>query len=199
MTYLTLSTRNDGRAMMTAMGSWLNALLGPGQQAANTSDTDAIRAIARRLDELPPDRARFVAAFAFVLSRVAHADLEISEAETRRMEDVVAEVGGLPAELAVLVVQIAKTQQLLFGGTENFLVTSKFAAQASREDKERLLHGLFAVSAADRDITLAEENVIRRIATELGFEHRDFSRIRSAYNDARRVLRDLPGGERGNG
>jgi uncharacterized tellurite resistance protein B-like protein len=185
--------------MMTAMGSWLNALLGPGQQAANTSDTDAIRAIARRLDELPPDRARFVAAFAFVLSRVAHADLEISEAETRRMEDVVAEVGGLPAELAVLVVQIAKTQQLLFGGTENFLVTSKFAAQASREDKERLLHGLFAVSAADRDITLAEENVIRRIATELGFEHRDFSRIRSAYNDARRVLRDLPGGERGDG
>ena len=179
------------------MGSWLDSLLGAGAAPAEKTDTDTIRAIARRLDELPPERARFVAAFAFVLSRAAHADLDISEAETRRMEEVVAEIGGLPAELAVLVVQIAKTQQLLFGGTENFLVTSKFAEQASREDKERLLHGLFAVSAADRDITLAEENVIRRIATELGLEHRDFSRIRSAYNDARRVLRDLPGGGRG--
>ena len=181
------------------MGSWLDSLLGAGAAPVEKTDTDTIRAIARRLDELPPERARFVAAFAFVLSRAAHADLDISEAETRRMEEVVAEIGGLPAELAVLVVQIAKTQQLLFGGTENFLVTSKFAEQASREDKERLLHGLFAVSAADRDITLAEENVIRRIATELGLEHREFTRIRAAYNDSRRVLRDLPGGSRGGG
>ena len=179
------------------MASWFHALLGSASERDASADTDTIRAIARRLDELPPERARFIAAFAFVLSRAANADLEISEAETRRMEEVIGEVGALPADLAVLVVQIAKSQQLLFGGTENFLVTSRFAELASREDKERLLHGLFAVSAADHDITLAEEHVIRRVADELGLEHRDFTRIRSAYRDARRVLRDLPGGGRG--
>lgn len=181
------------------MTSWLRTLLGPAAAGEASERADAIRAIARRLDELPQERARFVAAFAFVLSRVAHADLEISAAETRRMEEVVMEVGGLPADLAVLVVQIAKTQQVLFGGTENFLVTTRFAELASREDKERLLHALFAVSAADRDVTLAEENAIRQIATELGLEHREFTRIRAAYNDSRRVLRDLPGGSRGGG
>jgi uncharacterized tellurite resistance protein B-like protein len=179
------------------MASWLRTLLGTATGGEASRDADTIRAIARRLEELPPESARFVAAFAFVLSRVAHADLEISPAETERMEQVVGEVGGLPAELAVLVVQIARSQQVLFGGTENFLVTSQFAELASREDKERLLHGLFAVSAADHDITLAEENVIQRVANELGLERRDFTRIRSAYRDARRVLRDLPGGDRG--
>lgn len=178
------------------MPSWLRALFGPAAAGEASERADAIRAIARRLDELPQERARFVAAFAFVLSRVAHADLEISEVETRRMEEVVIEVSGLPADLAVLVVQIARSQQVLFGGTENFLVTSQFAELASRDDKERLLHGLFAVSAADHDITLVEENVIQRIASELGLEHRDFTRIRSAYSGARRVLRDLPGGNR---
>jgi uncharacterized tellurite resistance protein B-like protein len=178
------------------MPSWLRTLFGPAAAGEASERADAIRAIARRLDELPQERARFVAAFAFVLSRVAHADLEISEVETRRMEEVVIEVSGLPADLAVLVVQIARSQQVLFGGTENFLVTSQFAELASRDDKERLLHGLFAVSAADHDITLAEENVIQRIASELGLEHRDFTRIRAAYNDSRRVLRDLPGGNR---
>jgi uncharacterized tellurite resistance protein B-like protein len=181
------------------MATWLRTLLGPAPRDTTPNDAETIRAIARRLDELPPERARFVAAFAFVLSRVAHADLEISEVEIRRMEELVGEVGGLPADLAALVVQIAKGQQVLFGGTENFLVTSQFADLASREDKERLLHGLFAVSAADRDITLAEENVIQRVANELGLERRDFTRIRSAHRDARRVLRDLPGGDRGDG
>jgi uncharacterized tellurite resistance protein B-like protein len=179
------------------MTTWLRALLGSAPRDRATEDADTIRAIARRLEELPPERARFVAAFAFVLSRVAHADLEISEVETRRMEQVVGEVGGLPADLAALVVQVAKSQQVMFGGTENFLVTSRFAELASREDKERLLHGLFAVSAADHDITLAEENVIQRIANELGLERRDFTRIRSAYRESRRVLRDLPRGDRG--
>jgi uncharacterized tellurite resistance protein B-like protein len=181
------------------MTTWLHALLGAAPADRASTDADTIRAIARRLEELPPERARFVAAFAFVLSRVAHADLEISEVETRRMEQVVGEVGGLPADLAALVVQIAKSQQVMFGGTENFLVTSQFAELASREDKERLLHGLFAVSAADHDITLAEENVIQRIANELGLERRDFTRIRSAYRESRRVLRDLPRGDRGEG
>jgi uncharacterized tellurite resistance protein B-like protein len=181
------------------MTTWLRALLGSAPRDRATEDADTIRAIARRLEELPPERARFVAAFAFVLSRVAHADLEISEVETRRMEQVVGEVGGLPADLAALVVQVAKSQQVMFGGTENFLVTSRFAELASREDKERLLHGLFAVSAADHDITLAEENVIQRIANELGLERRDFTGIRSAYRESRRVLRDLPRGDRGEG
>ena len=38
-----------------------------------------------RLDDLPAERATLVGAFAYILSRVAHADMSISAEETRAM------------------------------------------------------------------------------------------------------------------
>ena len=94
--------------------------------AAGASDTEAIRRITGALEAMEPQQARHLAAFAFILSRAANADLEISEEETRQMEGIVMEWGHLPEEQAVLVVQIANSQSRLFGGTENFLVTREF-------------------------------------------------------------------------
>jgi uncharacterized tellurite resistance protein B-like protein len=74
------------------------------------------------LDHLEPDRARYLSAFAYLLGRVAHADRHVSEPETRAMEDIVREHGQLSAEQAALVVGLAKRNNLLFGGTGDFLV-----------------------------------------------------------------------------
>jgi len=57
----------------------------------------------------------------------------------------------------VLVVQIAKTQATLFGGTENFLVTQEFNRMATVEQKLSLLQCLFAVAAADKVISSVED------------------------------------------
>lgn len=178
------------------MAGWLERLFGIAVTSAPAAemDTDTVRRIARQLEDLPPERARFVAALSFVLARVANADRVISEEETRRMEEIVAAFAGLPAEQAVLAVEIAKAQERLFGGTEGFVVTRQFNQLASRDEKERLLHCLFAVCAADDTISLVEENEVRRIATELGFTHAEFSRVRSAYNDKRSILRGVPRG-----
>jgi uncharacterized tellurite resistance protein B-like protein len=157
----------------------------------SAAETETVRRIVREIDQLEPERARFVAAFAFILARVAYADLDISDEETRKMERIVSEVGGLDEAQAILAVQIAKTQQLLKGGTENYVVTRSLKSSAAREEKERLLHCLFAVSAADESISLAEEEEIRSISTELGFEHHEFSEIRSQYNAKRNILRQL--------
>ena len=154
-----------------------------------SSDTETVRRITREIDQLPPEEARFIAAFAFVLARVANADMDISDDETRRMEGVVRDVGGLDEAEAVLVVQMAKSQQLLMGGTENYLVTREFKQIADDEQRVRLLHCLFEVSAADDNISLVEEGEVRRIAEELGFEHREFSSIRSQYNERRSILK----------
>lgn len=181
---------------MPRMAGLLEKLFGIAVTSAPAAemDTETVRRIARQLEGLPPDRARFVAALAFVLARVANADRVITEEETRRMEEIVATFGGLPPEQAVLAVEVAKAQERLFGGTEGFVVTRQFNDLASREEKERLLHCLFAVSAADDTITLAEENEIRRIATELGFTHAEYSQVRSTYNDKRSILKGLPTG-----
>ena len=152
-------------------------------------DADTIRKITRALEELPPDQSRFLAAFAFILSRVAHADLEISEDETREMERIVQEMGSVPEAQAVLVVQIAKTQSLLFGGTENFLVTREFNKIAAREEKLKLLECLFAVSSSDDGISTAEDTEIRQISRELLLEHSDFIAVRSVYREHLNVLK----------
>jgi uncharacterized tellurite resistance protein B-like protein len=157
-------------------------------------DAETIRKIVGALEEMPRDRARYLAAFAYILSRVAHADLEISEEETRKMESILQEVGGLPEEQAVLVVQIAKSQALLFAGTEDFVVTRAFKEMTTPEQRRQLLDCLFAVSAADASVSTVEEEEIRRIASQLDLTHRDYVEVRSRYARYRDVLRDLPEG-----
>ncbi|MBP7147642.1 MAG: TerB family tellurite resistance protein [Acidobacteria bacterium] len=155
-------------------------------------DTAAVRRIVAALDRLEPERARSIAAFAYILGRVANADSRITPEESAQMERIVREKLGLPEEQAVLVVQIAKSQNVLFGGTENFLVTREFARGATPEQKVALLESLFAVSASEGGISTLEDNEIRRVADELGLEHRDFIAARLAYRDHLNVLRGGP-------
>lgn len=161
---------------------------GDGPGGAGVGDTDTVRKIVASLEAMPPEQARFVGAFAYTLSRVAHADLDISAAETAKMEEIVHRLGGLPEEQAILAVQIAKSQARLFGGTENFLVTREFRDVSTRDQREKLLDCLFAVSAADGSITGPEEMQIKLIAGELGFTHGELVAARSRWNDYRAVL-----------
>ncbi len=171
--------------------------LGTGEPAeagggASSPDADSIRRIAKALDSLEPGRAKHIAAFAFLLSRVARSDLAIGEEETREMERIVAERTGLPEEQAVLVVEIAKHQNVLFGGTENFLVSRELKETASHEEKLDLLRCLFAVSAADDSISTSEEGTVAQIASELGIDRREMVQVRAAYSDRRAVFKRRP-------
>lgn len=152
-------------------------------------DTETVRKITGQLDALDPDRARYLGAFAYVLSRIARADLNIDAGETREMERIVMEQGNLPEEQAIIVVQIAKHQNLLFGGTGNFLVTREFNKISTREQKLGLLTCLFSVAAATHLISVKEDNEIRQVANELGLSHQDFIAIRSRFRDKLAVLK----------
>lgn len=174
--------------------SILKKLLGLARERstdAPTSNTESVRRIVSRLEELEPEHARFVAAFAYILGRVAHADLDISEVESQAMEALVREHGGLAEDQALLVVEIAKSQNRLFGGTENFLVTREFGEIASREQRLQLLDCLFAVSAADDSVSIAEEEQVRRIASELGLTHQEYVGARARYSEHRDVMKDF--------
>jgi len=153
------------------------------------SASDTVRKISDELNHLDRDQAKHIASFAYILGRVARADLKISDDETREMERIVQGVGGLSEEQAVLVVQIAKTQALLFGSTENFVVTKEFNRIASRAQKVALLSCLYAVSSSDQSVSTAEDNEIRMITKELRLDHEDFIAARSAYRDYLEVLR----------
>ena len=167
---------------------------GPGGGKVEPAETETVRKIVDALDQMEPARARYIAAFAYLLSRVVHADLNISPEETQAMERIVIERGGLPGEQAILVVQMAKTQNKLFGSTENFLVTREFNKIATREQKLALLHCLYAVSCADESISNVEDHEIRNIADELKLTHQDFIDVRLAFREYLAVLKDPPTG-----
>jgi uncharacterized tellurite resistance protein B-like protein len=168
---------------------WLN---GRAKEPDGAGDTATVRRIVGELNRLEPERARHLAAFAYVLGRVANADLQISDVETRKIVEIVRRLGGLPEEQALLVAEIANSQNRLFGGTENYLVTREFREIATDDERRHLLDCLFAVSAADDAITGEEEGQISQIAKELGFTHREYTDARLAYSDKRTVFRRQP-------
>jgi len=157
-------------------------------------DTETVRRIAAELDKLDPGEARFLAAFAYVLARVAHADYEVSEDEIREMERLVRQLSELGEAQAALVVQIAKTQAVTLGATENYVVTRQFRDVSTREQRLSLLRCLFAVAAADESISDKENTEITLIATELGLTQPELVVARSAYREKLAVLKNFPRG-----
>jgi uncharacterized tellurite resistance protein B-like protein len=164
--------------------------LGLADDQDSPAPVDSLGEIEKALTHLEPAQARYVAGFAYILSRVARADHHVSEVESALMERLVAERADLPAEQAALVVRIATIETLRHGGTEDFIVTREFAKTATREQKLALLDCLFAVSSSDSSIRTVEDNEIRKIASELKLEHADFIRVRSAHTGHLEVLRD---------
>jgi len=172
---------------MKLIRDWLG--VPPRSQAASGTDNETLREMTRRLDRLPVGEARYLAAFAYILGRVAHADLDISEDETRAMEEILVKQGQLSPDLAIIVVQMAKSRNLLFGGTENYLVTREFKKMSTLEQRKNLLRSLFAVSSSDDSISLVESSEIRQISAELGITHAEFIAIRSGFREYLAVLR----------
>ena len=159
--------------------------------ATERGDTDTVKRIVAELDSLPAERARFLAAFAYVLSRVAHADSRITADETDAMREIVQKLGHLSPAQAVLVVEIAKHQARLFGSTENYLVTREFREIATPAQRLDLLDCVFAVAAADGAICTIEESQAGQIAKELGFTQPEYASALAAHAEHRTVLRSL--------
>ncbi len=109
------------------------------------------------------------------------------------MEQIVTDRSGLPSEQAVMVVQIAKSQNLLFGGTEDFLVTREFNEIADGNQKLQLLDCLYTVSASDENISTVEDNEIGKIAKELNLGRKALIRAREANAAYLSVLRRSDG------
>ena len=173
---------------------------------------DVVDTVASVLAHLDPQRARYLAAFAYLLGRVADADHAISAEERDLMLRLVAKEGSLPSQEAAAVVTLALDEfrriiatarkRAGVGGkitekditlfTHNVIVAREFAAVATIEERLGLLRCLFAVSAADESVIVSEDNEIRRISRELKIEHADFIDARARVREHLAVLRREP-------
>jgi uncharacterized tellurite resistance protein B-like protein len=149
----------------------------------SAAETATARRIVARLEALPPAEARYLACFAYVMSRAAAADLDISDAETDLMERFTVEFGGLDEAQAVLVVQMAKIQARTQGQTEDFVVTREFREISTVDQRLALVRCCFAIGAVDGIITAEEAGVVNEIARELDLERDAVNAVRADFHE----------------
>lgn len=165
--------------MLKSLQAWLGI-----NDAAAAPEPAPLRELVNALDRLEPARAQYLARFAYLLGRVARADEHISDDETRTMERLLAEEGGLPAEQAMLVVSLAKATNMMFGHSADFAVTQEFTDSTSYEERVALARCLFAVAASDARISTDEEAEVHKITNHLRIERPDLTTIRLQYKRA---------------
>jgi uncharacterized tellurite resistance protein B-like protein len=162
-----------------------------GQPVADAqAEAEVIRRISAQLDAMPEDRARYLAGFAYILSRAALADMSVSESETAEMERTVVEVGAIPEAEAVLVVEMAKTQSRLYGATEDYIITRDWSSRATTEQKLDLLRACYVV--AETGLISAEENAtLQQIANEFGLDSDEVKSVRAEFYERLSVVQAL--------
>lgn len=153
-------------------------------RADDAGDQAPLRHLVDTLDHMEPGKARQLARFAYLLGRIAHADQQVTDDETRTMETLVRQEGGLTADQAIVVVGLAKATNLMFGGTADFQVAQEFAAAASYDEKLALMRCLFSLAAADASIGITEESELHRIATHFKILPQDLTALRVTYAKA---------------
>jgi len=151
--------------------------------ATTVGDTATVRRIVGRLEAMPPDQARLVAATAYTIARAAYADLDISDEETTVIERMLQQNDLLDEATAVLVTEMAKLQAKTVGGTEDYVVTRELKAISTPEEQLDVLRACFAVSAANGSISAEESAVVNEIALELDVDPEVLSAIRAEYHD----------------
>lgn len=147
-------------------------------RSMSEGEGERIRRISAELDALPGESRKFVSGYAYVLARVARTDPGFTDAERETMERAVTVVGQLTEPQAVLVVQVARSLGLLYGATEDYVVTREFARVATHEQCEALLRTGFIVSAADDNVSGTEIAELREIGAELGLRSDEVEDIR---------------------
>ena len=150
---------------------------------ATAGETETVRRIVGRLEAMPPERARLVASAAYILARAAHADLDITDAETQLIEQQLQERGMLDEPTAVLVAEMARLQARTVGDTEDYVVTREFKAITTLDQRKAMLRACFAIGAENGIITAEEASVINQIARELDLDQDTVNEVRAEYHE----------------
>ena len=169
-----------------------------GLSRADTPPTAGYLATIREhLDALHEKRAEFVAAFAGLLVRVAHADDEISDAERTVLHDLIAANVGLSDAESAAIAEIAIHQATGLAGIEYAYLTNAMNEHASEDDKKHLIDCLYAIATADSSVSIVEDDEIRQVSRALLLTHDQFIAIRTRYKEQLEVIQALRKTQRG--
>ena len=148
----------------------------------------SVQRIAAEFEQFDDDTARYLAAFAYVLGRLAAADHEVDDTEVAAIELALVDIAGIDPGHARLVAEAAHIEAQEEGGTQDYIATRDFRRIASREQRVLLLKCLMKVASADGEITKEENREVLQIAEELGFAFPELKALRAHLYKKRNEL-----------
>ena len=155
----------------------------PPPPSDGAGDTATVRRIVAKLEAMPPDQARFLAAAAYILARAANADMDISDDETAAIESELQGHESIDEATAVLVTEMAKLQARTVGGTEDYVVTREFRNLATEAQRISVLRACFAIAAVNETISAEESSVLNEIGRELDLDPATVNAVRADYHE----------------
>ncbi len=164
-----------------------------GDGAGRNAEPASLIEIGESLDSLPPEDARLAAAFAYLLARVAGADLRIEDPERSSIAERLEAFGGMGTEQSRLLADTAVRAAELHGASDDHLVARAFRDMTEHDERLRLLRCLYAVAASDETISVVEDNEIFEVATAIGVSRRDVIALRSEWKQYLGSMKALPG------
>jgi uncharacterized tellurite resistance protein B-like protein len=129
----------------------------------------------------PPD-AVAIAACALLLE-IAHADDVFAPEERERVVRAVREDLGIPAADVAEVVRLAEEERR--ESVDLYQFTKLVGEKFSREQRLRLVEVIWGVVYADGELSAVENQLARRIAELLGFQHPEVQAVREKVKTAR--------------
>ena len=129
----------------------------------------------------PPD-AVAIAACALLLE-IANADAVFSEEERQRILRAVREDLGISPEDVDEVVRLAEEERR--ESVDLYQFTRLLAERFSREQRLRLIEVIWGIVYSDGQLSAAENQLARRIAELLGFQHPEVQAVREKVKGGR--------------
>jgi len=135
-------------------------------------------AVEQRLDIDPTDlglsdaELRKLSLVGGLMAKIAQLDRQVTDDEFADMVSTFVKIWGIGVEVATFVVEVAVSA--VDAVYDTFRMMRELAADATEDERRRVVEILFAISAADGDMSIEEIEEIRVIARGLNLTHKDF-------------------------
>lgn len=155
---------------------------------ADTVGETLLAVVREHMADADETEVRIVAAVAGLLASVAYADGDYSREERRTVERLLQRIHGLPHSGAAAIASLLDERVAELARGDVHAHTRAIKDGTEREARIEVLEVLMELAAADGVVTLAETELMRRVATLLGLSTREYAAIQAPHRDKLGVI-----------